>query len=162
MIKTISAVLVSFFILVAAPLFGGESWHEKEFEVRQSPKVISDWLKDHPKEVARSTGSELISKEGNKVRVRQDTPKGMMEFTLQETIKDNGKVYDYKSKLIQVHEGLIEDQETIVKLSPSRRGGTIVTITLSASVRETKPIAIKTGLNKSARGFQEMVERKFN
>jgi len=162
MIKKIAAVLMSFFILTAAPLFGGESWHETEFEVRSSPKEVSDWLKDHPKEVARSTRSELVSKDGDKIRVRQDTPKGLMEFTLQETAKDNGKTYDYKSKLIKVHEGLIEDQVTTVKLSPSRFGGTIVVMKISARVRDTKPIAIKTQIAKSARGFQEMVQRKFN
>lgn len=153
------AAILMFVIVSFTPLFGGESWHEKEFEVKASPKVISDWLKKNPKEIASYMGGELISKNGDKVRIRQDTPKGIMEFTLEETLKENGDTYDYMSKLVEVHEGLIEDQMTVVKLTP-KGSGSIVTIRLSATVRDVKPAQIRSGLAKSIRGFQEMVERK--
>jgi len=158
MLKGIITVVAVFF--VTSTSFGGESWHAKEFEVREKPSVVSTWLKAHPKEVARSTGGEIISKDGDNIRLRQDTQKGMMEFTVRESSSDSGDTYNYSSKLIEVHSGLIEDKKTVIKVEPYR-GGSKITIELSASVRNTKPITIKPELTKSAKGFQHMLERNF-
>jgi len=158
MFKGIITTVAVFFITSAS--FGGESWHKKEFEVKEKPNVISRWLKENTREVVRSTGGEIISKDGDNIRLRQDTQKGIMEFTIRESSSDSGDTYNYSSKLIKVHSGLIEDQKTVIKVE-SYRGGSKITIELSASVSNTKPIAIKPELTKSVKGFQQMVERQF-
>jgi len=158
--KIVIAAVVAVFGL-SASLFAGESHHTKEFTVRAKPDVVAKWLKDNPKEVARSTGSEIVSQDGEKVRLRQDTPRGLMEFTVRETVEENGQKVNYNSALVEVHEGLIEDQTTKVTIEPDGNG-TAITIELFAKVKNVKPVAVRTGLSKSARGFQELVERKFN
>jgi hypothetical protein len=152
--------IFALFFMFPAITLCGESFVEKEFEVKSEPSVVSKWLKEHPQEVAEATGSELISKKGDKVRVKKDTPKGMIDFTSRETSSDNGKIYKYKSQLIQVHEGPIEDQTTVVTLEKVR-GGTKITIKMTARVSDTGAPAIRTGLVKSVRGFIDMVESKF-
>jgi hypothetical protein len=161
MLKGMLAIVAVFFL--SASVYGdiyGETRHAKEFEVRSDSSSISKWMKSHAKEVAKSTGSELVSTDGDKIRLRQDTPVGILEFTCKETNSDNGSVYYYKSVLVEVHKGLIVSQTTEIKLEPSKRG-TLVTIKMSASVRETTPFEIKASLTKSVRGFQQLIERNF-
>lgn len=155
MMKTIAAL-----ILICGSAFGGEAQLTKEFVVRAKAEVVSTWLKEHPEDVAKATGGEIVSRAGNKVRVKQFTQKGIMDFTVNETNTVKGKVFSYSSNLIQVHNGLIEDQETKISVEEIA-GGSKVTIYLYAEVKATTPVAIRTNLIKSARGFEEMVERKF-
>lgn len=156
MIRFITAVLVALGLSCMA--YGGESTVAKEFVVKSKPGFVSQWLKAHPKEVAKSTGCQIISQNGDKIRVRQETSKGLMEFTLQEKYDDETLLYE--SKLVQVHRGLIEDQKTTVTIE-EHEDGALVRIELWASVRDTKGVAIKPTLAKSVKGFQEMVESRF-
>lgn len=149
------------FVFSNSLLFGGEAWSVKKFNVKSNPSAVSEWLKGHSKEVMAATGNETVSRDGNDVRLRQDTPKGVMEFTVREEFTDDRNTHNYTSNLIKVHQGLIEDQKTTVKIS-TVDGSTVVEMKLFAKVKDTAPIAIKTKLHKSTKGFQELLERKFN
>lgn len=152
--------LFLFFVLICSPVWAGESFVQKEFYVPENPKTVSDWLKQHPKDIAESTGCEWISKNGDKVRLKQDTDRGLMDFTVKETYTEKGSVYGYNSKLVEVHRGTLEDQATSFRLEP-HRSGTLITVKMSAAVSNANAPAIRIGLNKSARGFQRLVEERF-
>ena len=152
--------IIAAFLMMSCCVFAGESTQEREFVVKGKMEVVSKWLKDHPKEVASATGSEFISRNGNKIRVKQDTPDGLFDFTSVETYKESATVHEYNSKLSQVHTGTLDDQTTSIKLE-SVGNGTRVTITLFASLPDRKGIVIKPRLHRSVKGFQELLERKF-
>lgn len=152
-------IIVAFFML-SSFIFAGDASSQKEFVVHGKMEMISKWLKDHPKEIASATGSEFVSRKGDKIRVKQDTPDGLYEFTSVETYKESETVHEYKSKLVETHSGALTDQETIIKLE-TVKGGTKVTIEVSASVLDRRGIAIKPRLHKSVKGFQDLLERKF-
>ena len=152
--------VITIFALSSSSVFGGESWHEKEFEIKANPSVVSAWLKNNSKAVVIATGGEVVSQQDNKLRLIQDTPKGIMDYTVEETIVVEKDEYTYDSKLIEVHKGLIEQQNTTITVVPSKVGSK-VKIKLSASVADTKPSVIRGNLNRSIKGFQDMLERKF-
>ena len=159
MFKGLMTVIIC--ISSSSLLFGGEAWNVKKFNIKSNPSTISQWLKEHPKEVARATGNEIVSKDGDNIRLMQDTPKGIIEFTVHEEFTNDKTVYNYNSNLIKVHQGPIEDQKTVVKISVVD-GSTMVEIKLFAKVEDTASVSIKTKLHKSTKGFQELLERKFN
>jgi len=159
MLKGLMAITI--FIFSGSLLFGGEAWCVKKFNIKSEPSTISQWLKEHSAEVAKATGNEIVSKDGDNIRLMQDTPKGIIEFTVHEKFTDDKTTYSYNSDLTKVHQGPIEDQKTIVKINVVD-GRTVVEIKLFAKVEDTASVSIKTKLHKSTKGFQELLERKFN
>ena len=141
-------------------LSAGEATYEKEFIVKEKVEVVSKWLKDHPKEIANATGSEFVSRKGDKIRVKQATPDGLFDFTSTETFKESPTVHEYKSKLSQVHTGSLDDQETEIRLEASGNG-TKVSIRFFVSLPDRRGPVIKPRLHKSGKGLQDMIERKF-
>ena len=130
------SILAAIICLFAPSVFAGEAYTIKEFNVKADPQAISKWLQDHPKQVAESTGCEIVSRRGDETRLRQDSKEvGVIEFTSKETLSKDGLVY--KSKLVKVHNGPIVAQETIIKSEP-HRNGTRVTIKISAEVEGLK------------------------
>ena len=153
------SILAAIVCLFTSSVFAGEAYTIKEFNVNADAQDISKWLQEHPKQVAESTGCEIISRRGDETRLRQNSQEiGVIEFTSKETLSKNGLVY--KSKLVKVHNGPIQAQETIIQ-SESHRGGTRVTIKISAEVDGLRGPAIKIGCNRSARGLQELIQEIF-
>ena len=141
-------------------VLAGEATYEKEFVVKSKMEVVSKWLKDHPKEIAAATDSQFISRVGDKIRIKQDTPDGLFDFTSVETFKESPTVHEYKSKLVQVHTGTLDGQETEIRLE-SVGHGTKVFVRFYASLPDRKGVVIRPRLRKSGIGLQNMIERKF-
>ncbi len=80
MFKGLMTIMI--FVFSSSLLFGGEAWSVKKFNVKSDPGVTSQWLKEHPKEVAASTGNTLISRKDGDIRLMQNTPNGVIEFTV--------------------------------------------------------------------------------
>lgn len=154
MIKKIIATTV--FMLSSTVLLAGESTSNREFVVKNSPDVIMQWMKDHPKEVAKSTGCDIISTNKDEMRLSQSTPVGVMDFTVKEKFTENS----YSSKLVKVHRGSIQDQTILIEFI-EKNNETKVTIKLYAKVDDVFSILVKSNLNKSTKGFQDLLQKEF-
>lgn len=148
-------------LLVSSVVSAGEAEVHKSFVVATSPKNLATWVQQNADAVAESTGCQLVSREGDKVRLRKRTPKGTFEFTLREVLKVGDTGGGYSTTLVEVHQGPLQEQTTIAKVEDSN-GKAKVTIYMKAKVGgRVMDVDVRLGLNKSLRGFQDLLENNF-
>ena len=156
MFKALSFFLVAF--MLTSSSLGAEATVKKTFTLPEKTTVVAEWLKNHPDRIATSTNSEVISRQGNLVRLKKYTVKGVLEFTLQESIEVIDDVFIYHTKLVEVHAGDITDQQMTFKLVPKDKE-TQVEVEISAAINDPllRNVDVKLGLLFSVKGFYTMM-----
>ena len=151
--RLITALLVA---LSTTAAFGGQARVQQTVIVNKTPDQLATWLTANMNEVARSTGSEIVSRSGDKVRVRKRTAKGTFEFTLQETVTQSTPSV-YNSHLVESHRGSLRSQDTTATLSPHGSKQSKVSITMSAEAEGYMDVDVRISLNKSMRGLEDLL-----
>lgn len=142
--------------------FAGEASIDRTFTINAKSSVVAEWLKSHPEDIARSSGAKVISRNGNKVRVKKETIKGTFEFTLQESIVQQNNNTIYSAVLIETHQGaIVQDDIKATVLSVGDKTKIEVHMSVKINDRKVKDSEARIGVSRAIRGFQELLESKF-
>lgn len=153
-----------FVVLCASFVYaGGEAANSTQFFVKTPPDQVAAWLKAHPDSVAQATHSIVVSRTGDTTRLRRETVKGDYEFTMKETIKQNGSNYTYEGTLVQSHVGQVAGQVIKATLTP-RNGGTVVDVYMYCKIddRRIRSMDVRVGISKSIKGFENFMIDQFD
>lgn len=142
----------------------GEAAIEKDFALKASAADVVAWIKENPDAVARSTHSEVVSRDGDTTRVKRETLKGTYEFTIREATSVADRSYEYDSHLIEAHRGGIEANTVKVRIAEGASGGATVYVYMLVKINErsVSSFDVRAGIAKSVRGFQNLMEERFN
>jgi hypothetical protein len=162
MYRIISAILLA--LSPACAFAAGEAAIEKEFTLKASAADVVKWVKENPDAVAKSTHSEVVSRTGDTTRVKRETLKGTYEFTMREATTAADRSYEYNAILIEAHQGGIESNTVRVKIAEGADGGATVYVYMFVKISEraVNSFDVRAGVAKSVRGFQNLMEEKFN
>lgn len=148
-------------IICVSTLHGSESHSTKSFTLNGNITDIGKWINDNPDELLKVTGNQILKRDGSRVKITRDTPKGKFTLTIDES--SNKEKTKFSSKLFEAETKEIKNQESTITLS-KKAGKTLVEINLKARVDrdDISAFDIKFDLDRSARRIKDMLEDKFD
>lgn len=131
----------------------------EQIVVNMPPDRLAGWLQSHPAAVTYATHCTLVSRRGNLSRVLKETPKGIFEFTLQETLTQERGGFHYVVKLVQDHRGGMRSYKMDCWLMPYGTGRSVLTLYVVAEIDapRVRYLDVKTSLAQAMKGFQRLV-----
>jgi len=141
---------------------GAEGSFSKTFYVSADVSEIIKWVMENQDAVVKSTHCEVVSRDGDLVRVKRETVKGTFEFTLKEMISVGKGQAVYATKLVESHKGGLVDEQMRVTLTRDR-DRTQFKLYAKAKVdrRNIRRFDIIAGLAASAKGFENLMIKRF-
>jgi hypothetical protein len=103
-----------------------------------------------------------VSRDGDLIRVKKETPKGTFDFTLRERRSMGDGEAIYSTKLVESHKGgLVDEQLSVTMTQEGSKVKVALKSTANVEQRGIKFIDVAASLSASGRGFEKLLTSKF-
>ena len=162
MFRTLLLTIVFLFVPSMLSAADAEASFNSTFYVSGNLRGVVDWLAANESAVVESTRCEILSRDGDLIRVRKETVKGTFDFTLRERISlGNGEAI-YSTKLVESHKGGLVDEQLQVKMTQEgSKVKVVLKSTAKVNQRGIRFIDVSASLSASGRGFEKLLTSKF-
>lgn len=149
----------SVFLLLAAPVFGGEATVTDSFVLDAPYEKVVAWLDTNQPKVRSAINVELVSDQDGVLKLRRANRRGEWIWWQDDVITQRNGEWKLNSRLVETVEGGLEHFESEVILVSSG-GKTAISATSTARVAEASDREIRTDLHGRARRIRELLEKE--
>jgi hypothetical protein len=155
------AFLITCIFLASSSVMAAEGSYSRSFYVKSDVKKVTKWIMDNEDAVVESTHCTIVSRDGDIVRVKKESPKGTFEFSTKVRISIGENEATYSTVFVKSHKGRLVDEQITVKIT-REKNRTKMSLSGKAEVdsRRIRRIDIVTALATSARGFERLITSK--
>lgn len=158
---TLRVLATIFLIFITSSVFAdGSSSDTEEFSLKANYDKICEFIESHGDDIILASHNKVLKRDGLKVKLQNSNPvSGRITFTVQETVKKG----DYKSEMIESHEGGLTDQATEISIKKNN-GRCDVTVTMRASIKNPTigSFGLKLHLDKATRGIKNYLRKNLD
>lgn len=121
-------------VLLSACLAGASASVQDSFVVPVPLDRLGAWVSRHSGVIARAAGSQVIWRNGCLFRVRKQTPRGIVEATMQDDIHRTANGYEYECRLVPGSSDSLREYRLNCRLTALDSTRTQLTIRVHAEV----------------------------
>jgi hypothetical protein len=158
--KIITSFALTLVLLTDTVFADGSSSDETKIVLKADYDKVCDFIESHADDLVKASHNEVIKRDKNKVKIKNLNKQETIIFTIQEEVKRG----DYKSKMVESHQGGLTEQSVGIKLSKDKKGRTLAVISASASINNPNidSFGLKVELNKSTKGIKDFLRKNLD
>ncbi len=120
----IRMIALSFALLFATSAFATEADVTHTFRLKAKPCEVVTWVKGHNDDMAKAAGFTIVKREGDKIRLKANTPGGVFDLTVKETIVKSDSI-TLKAVMVENHKGSLTKFSNTMVVSPDGDGSKV-------------------------------------